>query len=477
MNEERKLTNYSTVLANKKEKGVMAIASILVPIMAFVAGTKVASLPNKSVKEDTSISQGALDNDSETETLTLGEDFDINNKEEVNKRAQAIYDLSEKQISVEEIANIIYLINEKQENITLPGSDDVKNYEYIQSLIVDTHKLLDDYVAGYSDSKTELLEGDKESVSVEHKELIQSYMFMSETNTGKTMAKQMASLVFEQTKNIENKDTSKMKEISKSYYEQYEKLLNEKNISNGYNFVIYTDVPTKVSLMNVELTKEQKDILDNNDASKFGNRIAFDAIIKLGIDDEEVIQNAKALPMTPKGKSYGDKANAPRDNKTAPGKGTTEKGGEHIGTQSQVQNNTVTTKVHTDSYVTPVPGNGHYEETVTGGQVVEEKTEVSGGNIIGTTWNYKDEDYVIEEDTTKVYTEEEFNGKKEETTTQKVTTTNRVESTTMVEEDVEDIPIYTDDEFNSLTKLASLTAVGGALAAVGSSLMKKKRRK
>ena len=74
-------------------------------------------------------------------------------------------------------------------------------------------------------------------------------------------------------------------------------------------------------------------------------------------------------------------------------------------------------------------------------------------------------DIVLEEPTTK----------KEEPT--KETTTNKTEPTTFVEEDVEDLPIYTDDEFDNENKKAA--GIGSGMMGAGflTLLSGKKRRR
>ena len=55
--------------------------------------------------------------------LILTEDFDINDESAVRKRAEAIYNISEKDITIEEIMNVIYFMNGKYESLILNGTD------------------------------------------------------------------------------------------------------------------------------------------------------------------------------------------------------------------------------------------------------------------------------------------------------------------------------------------------------------------
>lgn len=461
-----KLEDFDTTTTNKKFKTITTIGTSLILVGAMIlGGSLIAKIPNKNNNvpepEPTSDSQEYGEDQNDNMFLELCEDFDINDKNAVNQRAKAIYELSEKQIKVEDIANMIYLINEKQELITLPSKDDVKNYEYLQSLIKDVKELLNDHMSSYVNTQQDLLEGNKD-VNVTVKTLIQAYMFMAKTSVGKNTAISMAQVVNRQTDNIEQKNVDDMKAASEEYYKLYETLLETDGITNGENFVSLKDVQVKVSIMNVGLTKEQKDKMDNNKGSKYGELIGKDALIKLKIDDEEVIQNAHAYTTTPNGRSTGDADKAPRNGQDAPGEPSTEKGGKHVGTSSDASK--VTTKKHSESSTVPVTegknddgveittdknGDGHGEVTEKGGEVVDETTKVSGGDIIT----------------------------EEESTTKEESTTNKTEPTTFVEEDVEDIPIYTDDEFDKENNKAAGIGSGIMGAGVLTLFSGKKRRR
>lgn len=474
-----KLEDFDTTTTNRKFKVISTIGTSLILVGALIlGGSQIAKISNKNNNtpepEPTSDSQEYEEDQNDNMFLELCEDFDINDKNAVNQRAKAIYELSEKQIKVEDIANMIYLINEKQELITLPSKDDVKNYEYLQSLIKDVKELLNDHMSSYVNTQQDLLEGNKD-VNVTVKTLIQAYMFMAKTSVGKNTAISMAQVVNRQTDNIEQKNVDDMKVASEEYYKLYETLLETDGITNGENFVSLKDVQVKVSIMNVGLTKEQKDKMDNNKGSKYGNSIVFDAVEKLNIDDEKVIQDAKAYTTTPNDKTSGDRDKAPKNDKPAPGEPSTIKGGKHVGTSSD--DSKVTTKKHSESSTVQVTegknddgveittnknGDGHGEVTEKGGEVVDEKTEVSGGDVI-----------TEKETTTK---REESTTEKEESTTKKETTTKE-ESTTFVEEDVEDIPIYTDDEFDKENNKAAGIGSGIMGAGVLTLFSGKKRRR
>ena len=107
-------------------KIVAAVMAALLGTTGAVMLVKNKTKDNNNLPEDTSITQEAEEN----EKLYLSEDFDINNDKEVEDRARAIYELLEdelkKNITVNDIKNIIYVVNNVSEKTDLKTSDDIQ---------------------------------------------------------------------------------------------------------------------------------------------------------------------------------------------------------------------------------------------------------------------------------------------------------------------------------------------------------------
>ena len=140
---------YKQTFSNAKRNAAISVA--LVGAL-LVGGVKVGSYFNKkNDKTPIDATPQTTMIDPATSELVLTEDFDINNDEQVNKRAQAIYELSEKEYSVEDIKNTIYLFNEKYDKVVYPktAKTDDEKFEYLQQLALLLGKTLDDYLKEY----------------------------------------------------------------------------------------------------------------------------------------------------------------------------------------------------------------------------------------------------------------------------------------------------------------------------------------
>ena len=222
-------------------------------------------------------------------------------------------------------------------------------------------------------------------------------MLIASKSNGKVLAFRMGQLVDEQANNIiETHDVDKMKSDSKKYYELFKGLSNEE-MANGEALVLLDDVQVKVSIMNVGLTKEQKDEMDNNKAHSYENLSGFDAVKKLKIDTENIVQNAHGYTTTPNEKSKDDASKIPNNNQIESGNGTTKKvsGGKSVGKETKIINGRTTTKTHTTSKIYGVP------------KTTKQTTTKKGGKPVGTTKKHVETTTIISEEI--VVPGEEFN--------------------------------------------------------------------
>lgn len=389
---------YEKMNEKKSEYKKRGIAIALASVMTVTGIAASCARNNSSSDSETTTITETQTNSStdEFKSLYLSEDFNIDDENAILERANAIYDLSDKKISVEEIVNMIYLINDKAEHISFPSNNDTKKYEYLQYLIKNIKELLNDHMAGYVNSQRNIIKN-KESNTSDLGSLIHAYMLIASKSKGKVLAFKMGQLVDEQANNIiETHDVDKMKSDSKKYYELFKGLSNEE-MANGEALVLLDDVQVKVSIMNVGLTKEQKDEMDNNKAHSYENLSGFDAVKKLKIDTENVVQNAHGYTTTPNKKSKDDASKIPNNNQIESGNGTTKKvsGGKSVGKETKIINGRTTTKTYTTSKIYSVP------------KTTKQTTTKKGGKPVGTTKKHVETTTIISEEI--VVPGEEFN--------------------------------------------------------------------
>ena len=482
---ENKLKDYDTTLANAKFKKITTgVTAVILAGAMIVGGSKVAKLLKGDVKAEpeTTVTQETDQLNEEFGVLYLCEDFDINNEVAVNERAQAIYDISEKQVEVSDIKNIIYLINEKFDKIDYKGkTTDEDKFKYVQKLITkDCFQLLNDNIQDDAQRAADLVnEGDAKEV-VEGQKDIYAYMFEA-SHQGKDSAFIIAQIIEEQNNNIKNSLVSNFEQTGKDLIYTIEGL-KDANLSDGYGTMDYLDGMSKEPLFpGIKM--------DTNYVDSYTNSLFASWAKSEGIDYSKLLEGSNCASKTKEGKKYNasDAIKANSIESTTVKANDTKKGGKHVKTETSKKNTEVTTTIEKESSTmkvtegtTKMPdgnkveittdknGDGHGEVTEKGGDVVEEKTEVSGGEVI---------DVITEEPTT---TTKVVISKEEPTTTTKTTTTTTTttkQEYTYVDEDLEDIPILTEDEYNNTKTKSSAIAVGGFMSLVPLAYVYKKKRR
>ena len=124
---------YEKMNEKKSEYKKRGIAIALASVMTVTGLAASCARNNSSSDSETTTITETQTNSStdEFKSLYLSEDFNIDDENAILERANAIYDLSDKKISVEEIVNMIYLINDKAEHISFSSNNDTKKYEKI----------------------------------------------------------------------------------------------------------------------------------------------------------------------------------------------------------------------------------------------------------------------------------------------------------------------------------------------------------
>lgn len=356
-------------------KVVAAIAALAVT----VTGGVLAAVFAKNTDDVTPTDEVVTDIDGETE-LYLSEDFSINNAEEVRKRAEAIYEISEKTISVDEIEDMIYLTNGKNESITFAeGTSDTDKFKYIQGLITSYTDLLNDNIR----DDVNAFANSKAGVEVNVKEDIEPYSYMliaEENKEAKKIAIELAKLINEQLGNIENDKVETYEEITNKFYDLFKKV-KELNYEDNLMLTIMTDLQQKAGLF--DLTESMSGEIYKSYAV-YSNNTGFGAVEDLEINMDKVIEEAEkegfGNTVTPNGSGYNSEDAEDAMNYVDSGskEETTkivDEGGKEIGTTQTVisggeildtEEKTETVDVETTTTITVEQG----------GEIVETYTEI-----------------------------------------------------------------------------------------------------
>lgn len=388
---------------HKKQKSTTAaFVSLAVAGALLLGGTKVGSMIFKNKDKDvptTTKPETTMVTPESTE-LVLTEDFDINDPEAVSKRAQDIYNLSEKKYSVLDIQNSIYIINGLYSKIIYPDTLNVNDeydddkLEYIQELVKLLGITLDDYISDYVVALDYIMNDKMENVKVEgnSNSVPCAYMWMSQDSEAKKTAIEIAKVYYEQRANIRNNNMSAATITANEYYNIYSSL-DKKDFSNGDYLVIYNEFNAKNPIFTPFLDKKQSRDLDNipGNILMFANNIYSEVGSNEKWNLSPTIQ--AGLQNGTFGKDITEMVDKYRKEDVESAKQRVEKSNEQIADESKVVNqggtpasgsdgkqeviDNGTTNVSTSEFVVDVPNEGTSEITVPGGDVVEEHTTES----------------------------------------------------------------------------------------------------
>lgn len=390
-------TNANEIF-NKKGKKATGITAVLVAGSLVVSGVVAAALfKGNTVSNKTETTVETTIEDPLNSLLILTEDFDINDKEAVNKRAKAIYALLEnpivvedyKEVQIEDIVNMIYILGEKYDTITYPSSakTDEAKFEYLKYLCLALGVVLDDDYIATKDN-------------VKEKTIPCVYMFMSKETTAKETAIEVARIYYKQRENIRNNDKDAMVKASEDYYKLYTSLETMK-LGASEKFALYEQFDAFNEMFTPYLTNKQaEDLEDAMGKASTSLNIVYQTAAK-DLDISEMLNEGECEEnKTPFSEVYKDSDAVIADNNPAvkeENKNSTtkvvEEGGKPVsGSQGKQEViNTPTTKVENESFVVTSPDIGTTTVTVSGNTVVEEETfVVNVDNYIGTTEVYEE---------------------------------------------------------------------------------------
>lgn len=376
--------------SHKKAKNVSAFTALLVTGALLVGGTLAASkIKLKKPQEPVTTTTETTAYVPENELLVLTEDFDINDAAQVKKRAQDIYDLSEKEVSVFDNQKLIYIHAEKIDKITYPENlnNDDEKFEYFQNLALSLGKILDDYLNDYrvvmqlvvNDKKDDItFTGNTGSVPC-------AYMFMPKMNYAKKQAIEIANLYYEQRSNILNGNVAAMTITANDYYNLYCEL-KKADLSTGDKTLIFRQFNSINSIFTPFLSKEQAQELEGalGFITTSTNKLYSSAAENLDLSPrlrEDLEKGTFAKNITKLEEKYISEQKQEAESMFGAiiddEPSVVDQGGKPAGDSSdkhEVIDDKVTTQVSTSDFVVSIPNEGTSEEIIPGGDVVDENT-------------------------------------------------------------------------------------------------------
>lgn len=358
----------------KKITAVITAAAIL------VGGTLIAKFSSKNKKhlanDNSSASVSTTVDYASQYGLKLTGDFDINNSDQVRQRAKAIYELSDKKYTIEDIVNMIYLVNSATGKIKLDTMNEEQKFEYLQKLAVGLYDVLATNVVDLSKGLTAL--NNNSSINLKTTDAVYSYMFIA-SGKGKEDAINLAIVVNKQINNIKNSDKSKLANNAADFYAQAKLIYNNRsNYPDGVVVALIDDIKSKIPVMG--LSKEKAADLSKEYQNVDINKIWFDVANEIGAYKEaDANCEDKVKHTTNHEKNYpNDKAQAEAREEKNTKSNTTKKvdnGGTPVRTEVVPKTTKkTTTRVVTSEFVVPVKTTKTTTTIVDqGGKVVEEK--------------------------------------------------------------------------------------------------------
>lgn len=460
--------------------------------LSFVLGSVgITSCSYNKNKEETPTKVSDTNKDNQDSDLLLVEDFDINDKDAVRKRAEEIYKISEKDYTVDEIENMIYITANKFENFEFSSSTLTENqkFEEIQYYMTGlnksgTNSVFDDNIADEVNQAERISSSSSTIILPTDDEYVHSYMFDYNEDKSKEVAKDLARIVNKQKELLEAKDTP-IEELEKNadlYYDAVEAFYKNKDVSNEEFCTIDDSIADQLPLFTHFLSKKKVEQLEKQHRDLTKNNIVGSELAEaMGIDLSN-LEPCDEHTTTPDGNYYNTpeikEANANETKKkyskeegaTAPG---ADKGGKHIGTVTKTEDGTYTTRVEV---TTGIPDNKKDKD----GNPTTKHTESTskGGQIVSTTVVVSKDPEVEKEEATK-----------NKPTTTKPTTTKHEEKPTLSREEYEklleeanevNVSVKTETSYDKEKMveimMASLVIIG-ASAAIGVKYHDNKKKK
>lgn len=353
---------------NRSKVSKKTMAVILSTIMAGSGAAGITSYLNSKNNDiaGNSYSSSADNEDkyAEFNDLTLIKSFDMD-KDSVRERAKEIYELSEKDYTVEDIMNLIYMVNEKYSDIIFEKSaTDIEKYQYLQTLITGintdgTNSLFDDNIKDEVNHGELIKSGEKDLETLDQNdEYIYAYMLDSKDieNYEKQLEASLAKIVNEQKRLIETNATLEELESNANTYYDFvsEKIYGNKDLSDTFMWNIDRQISQQNPLFTMFLSKEKVEDLDKqHKVQAEENKLGFEITDELGLDTSN-LEDCKEYTTRALGNHFNSKEAA-----EANAKQTTKKenkviyqGGKKHGTVTEKKKGKeTTTAVRTETHI------------------------------------------------------------------------------------------------------------------------------
>lgn len=376
---------------NSKKKKLIAL--ITAAVMA-VSGLAVGLNSCKRDEEGTSTSIAGDATEEETKDLILTEDFDINNESEVKKRAEEIYNISDKEVSVSDIMNIIYLYNGVYDKVNCGGTTDIEKYQNVQKLAITiTYKLLSSgNLDDMANRAADLASNVKNPRNAKEGKYIYAYMFESSSKY-KDIGLDIANNTEKQIDNILLGDVSAFENSEKTFENTISDLVDASKSSSipvGYSAINFLDTNSKEVLY-------PSNSFDSN-YSYYTDDVVAQWAKTWGIDINKLLEEGKIVKTSEYSKYINDDAKKAKSKENTTQKANdVQKGGKHVANQTSSDNYYTTTQ-SSSTTVHEVPE----EES----KKAETTTQKQGGQPVG--------EPSVSENTTHVITEEDVKPGEEE---------------------------------------------------------------
>lgn len=401
------------------KRGIAVVLAGLV-LVGSIAGCTIKRALSKKADETTSNPDINTEAYAETSSdLLLAADFDIDDDAAVRKRAEAIYQISEKKSSVEDIMNAIYILHVKGDKIIFKdGLSEDEKYKYVHSFFEYFGDLL---LINDNDEERRLIafkNGDNETVLYDETP-IYSYMFLSKASEAKTMALELAELSNNQLKAVtEGGSSSTLESNAEAAYDFYFKVLDKK-FSSQETYALLADLRSKAGLFAPYLSEEKAKTVNlvgnvNLDSDVVKVEIMKAVGIRKGL--EKILENGSkegslARPLTPLGDFKDGAGKAYEKSETYSETEVVKKGGQKVtsgGSQVTVKPNKPATTSKSE-HVANVTTGTHSEVVEEGGKVVEEGPTVTVPSTTKPTVpSTTKPNYVDDDETMPVYTPDEY---------------------------------------------------------------------
>ncbi len=384
-------------IPNKRKKDVTAaFMSLFLSGALLVGGTFVGKIFKKSKAPVNSKPETTMVTP-ELSELVLSEGFDINDPKAVDKRAKDIYNLSEKEYTVLDIKNMIYLLNEMYDNIAFPKNvktNDQKYMYFYDVLSLTLGRVLSDYVADYEVSLHQILDDENLTFVGNTGSVPCAYMFMPSDSETKKLAIDIAKIYYEQRTNIRNGKKASMSVTANDYYKLLEKT-KKSNLKTGDKLLIFEQFGATKSLFTPFLSEKYAEELDAVSRSmatsmnKLFETAAENLDVPAELFDGTCDEKIEKLTEEYRSKDLQDAKERVTNASIASETSVVNQGGSKVsgskGKQEVIQGE-VTTRVTTSEFVVEIPNEGTYTQYIPGGEVVEENTTKSSAKPSTTTY-------------------------------------------------------------------------------------------